>query len=378
MQKVLAVLYFFSVLSYFSALPLRAQLDNIPFRDTLRTTAPPRSVSLQLDYLGYHKNNEYFNEIADGYTLFGQQVILTGQYRATPYLWLEGGISFQRDFGVNAHTEWLPVLRLKYQKARWAFLFGTLEGHLNHGLIEPLFDFERLLSRRLENGFQGWYRGTRFQAELWVDWSQVIYRGSPFRERIDGGANLNYDVLRTEKSTLRIPFQLTGLHLGGQIDTSSEPLVTRFNWASGVVWQHHTGGFVETLSLQQYGVWYLDFSPNPSSLYDKGWGLYSHVNVRLRHLGNIGLSYWKGTTYESSLGGDLFSSATRQFDPAIPGERVRELLILRLVNNIRLNENTWISLRAEPFWDFGNQQFEFSTGLYLTFREGFQVLALKE
>lgn len=372
MQKAVSPAIFLCLFCYFSVTQSCAQLPNYPFYDTLSHRKGKKRLSWHTNYLGYNKNNEYFNKIADGYTLFGQQLITTARYQPNAHLLLEGGVSFRRDFGRNATSEWLPLLRLKYQKGRFAFLFGTLEGHLNHRLIEPLFDFERLITRRLENGFQGWYRSPRFEVEAWVDWTRVIYPGSPFREEITGGLNSDYFLLRNPEQHLRIPVQLTGVHLGGQIDTAPEPLVTRFNLATGLVWQKNwaNGGWLEQLEVHQYGTWYKDFSFNPTSLYDQGWGWYTHLNVKLKHLGNIGVSYWRGTTYESFLGGDLYSSRSRRFGDGLEGERIRELLILRLINNLNLSENFWISLRTEPFWDVQNQKFEFSMGLYAVCRIG--------
>ncbi|MGF1532602.1 MAG: hypothetical protein ACFCUI_02785 [Bernardetiaceae bacterium] len=369
-QKGLVCFYFLSLLSYFSAL---GQLPNLPFRDTLSVGQMPiKGLHLRWDYLGYQKNNEYFNTIADGYTIFGQQLIVSVAYRPAAYFTIEGGASFRRDFGVNARSEWLPVLRLKYERTRWAFLFGTLEGHLNHGLIEPLFDFERLLTRRLENGFQFWYKGNRLRAEAWIDWQRVIYAGSPFQEEIVGGAHIQGQI----SPELAVPLQITAFHAGGQIDTSSEPLVTQLNLALGLVWckDFAEGSFLEQLEWHHYGLAYGDASFRPRQPdYTSGWGYYTHFNARLRRLGNIALSYWSGQRFVAPLGGDLYGSLSRRFDPPLVGESRRELLFLRLIQNLRLHPSLWLSLRAEPFWDFGSQKLEFSTGLYLVYRDAFAI-----
>ncbi len=377
MQKRTVYLVFVLILNYFFASSSIAQIDNTPFLDTLRLSKQPqKTLLLHLDYLGYNKNNEYFNNIADGYTLFGQQAIATLRYRPSAHIFLEGGASFRRDFGINATSEWLPFLRLKFQKDRVSLLFGTLEGNLNHELIEPLFDFERLIARRLENGMQIRYSGNRLKSDIWVDWTIKIDEGDPFRERIDGGLNLQYDLLPSEEKALNTVLQVTGVHLGGQIDTSPERLVTSFNVAAGGVFKREINpkGFVKAFEIHQYGVWHKDFQSS-LGLYDRGWAVYSHANLRLAHLGNIGVSYWRGNTFDSSTGGDLYSSTSRRFAPrgGILGERIRELLIFRFINNISLSKRVWLSSRLEPFYDLQNEKWEFSMALYLTYRQGFKV-----
>jgi hypothetical protein len=129
-----------------------SQLNNSAFEQRMAIqSADSGKLYLGLNLLGFGKNNEYFDTTVEGYTLMGYQVNPYLSYHVAPNVRLDAGVYAQKDFGNEEYSEVKPTLSLKITNGNLGFVFGTLEGSLNHRLIEPLYDFERVLKNRLEN-----------------------------------------------------------------------------------------------------------------------------------------------------------------------------------------------------------------------------------
>lgn len=139
------------IVSYFSEAQVNNQalLHAIPLKE-----GNANEIRINVQALGFVKNNEYFNKIADGYTLFGYQLQPSVSYQPSKDVIIQAGVLLWKDFGAAGYEDIAPTFTIKLRRKQWELLFGTLEGNLNHGYIEPLYDFERLVSNRLEHGVQ--------------------------------------------------------------------------------------------------------------------------------------------------------------------------------------------------------------------------------
>ena len=91
-----------------------AQLDNSAFEDRIEIdSSRQREIYFSLKTLGFFKNNEYSNDIADGFTLFGYQFNPYFSYFAGKNVRIDAGIYLQQDFGVDDFTEIAPYFSLK-------------------------------------------------------------------------------------------------------------------------------------------------------------------------------------------------------------------------------------------------------------------------
>jgi hypothetical protein len=93
---------------------------------------------LALNSFTFFKNNEYFNKIVDGYTLFGSQLNPQLVYYPTEDLRLEAGVFLWKDFGNPLLQQVRPTYRATWTTNRHQFVLGNIRPHLNHGYIEPL------------------------------------------------------------------------------------------------------------------------------------------------------------------------------------------------------------------------------------------------
>src|SRR5690606_37428096 len=149
MLRVIVFIYFFCILSQ----QLRAQLDNHAFENSRKIGEGERNnMYLEFDMLGFVKNNEYFNDIVDGYTLFGYQFSPRIVFYPEDNVRIDAGVFLRKDFGREEYYSFVPTFSIKIKQNNWKIIFGNLEGNLNHQLIEPLYDFERALDDPLETG----------------------------------------------------------------------------------------------------------------------------------------------------------------------------------------------------------------------------------
>lgn len=365
-----------------------AQLPNGLFNDTLRVEAKrAKQLYLGISNLNYTKNNEYFNKIADGYTLFGYQLNPKLIYYPSENLRIEGGVFLWKDFGNEKFTKVLPTFTLKYQRDSLAFLFGNLEGSLQHGLVEPLYDFEKVMLDRLENGMQLLYKHKNYKLDAWIDWQRMLYPAGKYQEEVSGGMATEVYIYRKNALQITAPLQFVAYHKGGQIDSVPNPLMSIFNSSAGLkaAYRPNKQGFWRGITGEYAFVYFTDFSFDKQLPFANGRGQYANVTFHTKPF-DLMVSYWNGTGYMSTRGGALYQSVQQAWrndsfyklsgqniatGQGIYTEKERQLLIVRLLQEIKLFKSVYVSGRFEPFYDLNNKKFQFSHGLYVTYRHNF-------
>jgi hypothetical protein len=341
--------------------------------DTATTRAVPQAGDLRigLNAFTFFKDNEYFNDIVEGYTLFGTQLNPQLVYYPTKELRLEAGVFLWKDFGTPALRQVRPTYRATWTHGAHQFIFGNIRANLNHGYIEPLLDFERVILVPLEEGLQYRLRTKRASVDVWVDWLKQEYPGSNYQEQIAGGLSGSYRLTRPESPVdVSIPLQFTARHAGGQIDTLRAPIQTLFNYATGVVARVPLHGAVlQAVRLNAYGLLFDDHSFSNYRLpYQTGNGLYLNGTVETRYL-DVMLSYWQGHQFFAPLGGNYYQSIASRYGTPGYTDAERRLLLVRLLRDFRISDAAALTVRVEPVYDFNRQLLDFSFGFYLNFRQ---------
>ncbi|WP_027002657.1 hypothetical protein [Hugenholtzia roseola] len=377
-----------------------SEFDTKKIQDSSLNTKLPAGMDWELDYLGYNRNKEYFEAIAEGYTLFGHQILMKVGLEPARFSpqnqhfqknsddslafergrvrW-EGGIFFNQDFGNPTLNQVQPFIRFLYQKKYFKFIFGNLEGQTAHRLLEPLQTYERLQSRRLETGFQAkWDNPKRgLFADFWVDWVRMMVRFDNKQERIQGGAVLEQRFfqkeLATSKYSLSASFQFTGQHRGGQIDTIPDPISNLFNTASGLQFLYEKKEMRHEILKKAYFsahfLTFIDYSPQKQLAFTQGQGWYLNAGAKTKW-GELMLSNWRGDGFFAPMGDELFSSISQLVTVQNPTEKNRHILIIRILNDFLLYKKTYLVLRTEPYYNFNTGRWNFSTGLYVRFKVG--------
>ncbi len=356
----------------------KAQVDSAVAAAKRRTDAYnaahfPVAGNLHLSFnaFTFFKDNEYFNKIVDGYTLFGTQLNPQLVYYPTKDLRLEAGVFLWKDFGNPTLQQVRPTYRATWTVKNHQFIFGNTRPHLNHGYIEPLLNFERVMLKPLEEGVQYRHLGNRLFVDVWVDWLRQQYRFSNFQEEIAGGVSSHYRVTSNQSRwQVTMPFQFTATHRGGQIDTLDKPLQTLFNEALGLEAYRSFGK--NGLNAVRFNAYALGFQDNSFTFwqlpYKRGTAFYLNGTLETKY-GDAMLSYFEGEHFISPLGGDLYQGLSRTVSDPTYTETVRRVLLLRLMRDFRISDAAALTVRVEPVYDLGSRKTDFSFGFYLNFRQ---------
>ena len=346
-----------------------AQVDNHVFYSDSVSSLEQGQFDLRLDHLNFTRNYEYFNKITDGYTLFGFHLIPTVRYQATDKVSLEGGGFIWKDYGAKGFHSVEPVMRFLYQTGRHKIMMGTLEGGLQHKMIEPLYDFENQLNRRLEYGLQWKYATPSAFCDAWIDWRTMIYPQSDQQEEVLGGLHVLRKFEMGSRFSSTLSFQGTAYHKGGQIDTVDKPLVTWFHAAPGATLQYKVSehGFLKAIDLQAFAVGFLDYSFFDAFSYKKTLSPYLNLSLNTK-MGVLMFSYWESTGFPSYQGGKLYRTVSSSMHTPGYQESSRSLLLIRLMSDFKIGPDIWITSRIEPYYDLRNKIWEFNHGFYINYR----------
>jgi hypothetical protein len=360
----------------------QAQLDNRAFLYPLTVQpAYDHQLRLSVNAFQFFKDNEYFNKIADGYTLFGTQFNPRLTYYPSPNLRLEAGIFLWKDYGNPRLQQVRPTFTGVYQSpnGRHRVLFGNIESHLHHGYIEPLFDFERVILKRLEEGLQYKFQTRSVRLDTWVDWQRQQYRYSNYQEEITGGLASEFVLTpdSTRKWRLSVPAQFTAQHYGGQIDTLDKPLQTLFNYSLGLrVARQLASRTVPRLRAEIHGAFFDDHSFTKAYPYSQGTGLYANAGADTRFV-NVLVSYWQGHHFIAPLGGRLYQSVSTTVANPQFTDANRKILLVRFLRDFRLPGHVVLTTRLEPVYDFNAHLLDFSLGVYLNFNQDFFLAKIR-
>ncbi|UOQ98505.1 hypothetical protein MUN81_03215 [Hymenobacter sp. 5317J-9] len=325
---------------------------------------------LSLHAFTFFKDNEYFNKIVDGYTLYGTQLNPQLVYYPTKDLRLEGGVFLWKDFGNPVLQQVRPTFRATWTVGKQQIILGNIRPNLAHNYIEPMFNFERVMLNPLEEGIQVRYQGDRLFVDQWVDWQRQQYRYSNYQEEVAGGVSSSYRISPDgSRWTVSIPFQFTAIHHGGQIDTLNKPLQTAFNEAFGLVAHYSVAGpTVRGVRFNGYVLGFQDYSFTAGQFpYKYGRGLYLNGTLETRFV-DVMLSYWQGSRFIAPLGGDLYQSASRTVSNPDFRDPQRNIVLLRLMRDFRIGDAAALTARAEPLFDLNAKLLDYSFAMYLNVR----------
>ncbi|WP_442588678.1 hypothetical protein ACSBL2_21830 [Pedobacter sp. AW31-3R] len=360
-----------------------AQFNNTAIENRIRPDSNAvGEVHFNFYNFNYVRNYEYSNQFHDGYTLYGSQLQPQLVYFAHPNLAIVAGAYIRKDFGDNGVHDAKPLFTLKYHKKDLTLNFGTIEGGIHHGYIEPLWNFERQITEPVQYGTQLLVEKEKFKLDAWIAWQKQIYRPSPVKEQIIGGLSTETRLLYRNGWKLSIPAQFLAYHKGGQIDLlKDEPLQTLFNGATGFkLHKELGGGNVREVFTDNYVAAYKDFSPTKTLAYQGGFGLWLNAGMETK-FGSLVASYWKGNNFMSIKGMPLYESVSTTMYDYGHKESNRSILLLRYAYQKELIPNLYLDVRVEPHIDLGTSQTEklqFQHSFFLTYKEDFRLFKVKK
>ncbi len=376
MKRFIFLFAIISAVTLFS--PVSAQVDNHFFYDIHPVdTAFNKSLRIGADLLPFIKNNEYFNNIVEGYTLFG--------YQLKPYLSLypsknvriDAGGYFLRDFGGHRFRQIKPYFMVKYVVPHFSIIFGDIEGTLTHRILEPLYDFERIINKRMEEGLQFKWDSRKLNIDTWINWENFIQLGDSDQEIFNAGLQANYYLVNVSSFTLSIPLQVLARHHGGQINVGNAPVYTVYNTATGIRagLRFRKRSWLEVLQFEGYYLGYSGEAISSVVPYSGGNGILAQFMAGNRFV-NLYVSYWKGHDFYAPIGTPYYQSVSVTYAGDHYSEADRNLLFFRLCFQKKLSENLDLAFRFEPIYDLDNHILDHSESLYLRFNTSWHLLKL--
>lgn len=357
---ILAVFLFISFGAY-------AQMDYPIFKHTNNIQpSDSEKLTLSLYNLSYINNTEYFTNIPLSGTLFGYQLIPELKYQPNSRFVIRAGVYVQKEFGRKEYTSLLPTFSVKYKAKQSSYIIGTLEGNINHGFIEPIYDYKLLLNERLENGFQFFVDTKPYSHDFYINWRKAIHLGDPFKEEFDIGYSANFNVINNKNFQLKVPLQMLYSHKGGQIDNTNESLTSLVNDAIGLSMNFNLGDrFLQKIGFDNYYVNYRDISGEKKQPYISGNAYLSHALFKFKYF-DIDVRYWNSYGFINPRGNSLFSSVSEKYIGLT--ETHRHLLLFGFIYNTPIFEGGNFNFRISPYRDFIEKKTEYSYEMYFSYQ----------
>jgi len=395
---------FLSVYFFLISFVLQAQYNNL-FQNKDSLSYMPHSLSIGIKHLNYIKNNEYFNLIADGYTLIGSKTdaeIVLKPYHNYNFT---AGFTFIKYAGIDTFTQTIPYLSLNIKKGNNNFYLGKLYTSDFHQLPQILYSNERILDKRyIENGLQHRFTNTNWSTDTWLEWEYFIFKKDSLRERLNFGHTTNYTYF-FKNGSIKIPFQLYLHHRGGQINqsvinTQNNNTITVSNIGMGVSLERSFFSKNRIGFTYQYFMHHINTNQAEEFIFKSGkahWGQLFFIRKNIF----ASINYWKSDKFVSVKGDDMFQSVSRRVEKFTDSnnqtinvfeahtEPNRELIYMQFRFKKEIYQNLFVGFSSEFFYQLNksninspvynatvHHQLDYNTELFLIFTFQHKLFAL--
>ena len=373
------------------------QNNLLVFSDSIHKNT--NTVYLNFDDLSFIKNNEYFNLIADGYTLFGNKLDVDLSIKPHQNYQVKVGFMALKYYGLDAFSKIIPSFSLQINQGNNTYIFGKLQNNDKHLLSDQIYGFERLLDKRsIENGVEHRYKNKHWQTDTWLEWEHFIKKNDSDRERLNFGQTTTYHTTIAKNWEITLPLQLYLHHRGGQINqrnTQTEHLNNAMvvaNISGGLQLSKKVSNRAEWGAEYQYFIHSIN-SDNVEELHFKNGSahLISAFFKTAKWQGN--LSYWKADKFVAPKADDMYQSISKRVEKytdsqanpetvfATYTEPNRELLHGFVSYKNKLFKDLYIGAQLDAYLQLNegtiqsnrynvsvNNQFDYAIGLYILYR----------
>lgn len=341
-------------------------------------TTAKNDLIFRLENNNFFKNDEYFSDYAEGYTLPGFLLQPSLMYYAGSRFRFRAGAMLVQFFSDHKLTDVLPVISVQFLAAKnFYIIMGALKGNVEHKLIEPVFDPENQYFRPVENGFQFLYDSYVFSMDLWLDWEQFISKEDTIPEKFTIGFSSNINL--TDKQSdwiVGIPLQLLAFHQGGQISDFNDDTYSMINPAGGVSVARKTGeGFIRQIWMKGYFIGFDQFSGSLNMGFKKGWAAYPVAGLNYKY-GQLMVGYWHADNFFALKGNPVFQSVSNYKTGYY--NQYRDIGVVNIIfTRTFWDEQIKFNAGFEGYYDFPAGRFDYSYGMSLLFTPDFKLVKVK-
>ena len=348
------------------------------YRDQELDTKWSNSIGFRVENSNFLKNNEYFNNIIEGYTLIGWFLNPKFVYYPAKNVRIEAGGHFLMYDGTDKFTKVLPTLSVQYKVSKSVdIVLGTLYGNVNHHMIEPVFRYEYFFTDNIENGLQVLIKKKHYRGDIWINWQNYIFKGDDDQEVFTLGLS-NYFLLTNPESNhrLSIPLQILFVHHGGQINETSKKMQTHNNSAIGLSYAYKIkGNFLDEIGAEQYYAMFYDISGGSyQTPYIMGYGIYSVLFAKAKGFILNG-TWWYSDHYISLRGHPIFQSKSTRYTNYY--EQMRAFITGRLMYEYEIIQGLDVGAGFELYGNLYDQEVEYWYMFYINFNRDFFIKKFK-
>ncbi len=371
---------FFLLLFVFQINSLKITAQYYPesfYQQTKLDSTLENSLLFRIENSNFLKNNEYFGDFIQGYTLIGYFVNPRLVYYPAKNAKIEIGAHLLKYSGIDEFTKVIPTLRFHFKASKSTdIVIGTLYGSANHKTIEPLFRHENFYTENIENGLQFLFDTKVYKGDIWINWQQFIFKGDDKQEIFTMGlSNKIFLNGRNKKHSLSVPFQMIFVHKGGQINDTKEKLITINNSAVGLNYSYNFNGkFFKSTTFESYLAGFNDMSTENQFPYIQGYGIYSAASVKASYF-NLRVAHWYGDSYMSGRGHPIFSSVSTIWNDYT--EKERALINTRCMFEKSILKGMNVGAGFEVFSDLYNYTGDYWYLFYINFNSDFFIKNFK-
>jgi len=369
--------YFLIILLLFGFLSFAQYNPNSFYQSTELDSSLENTLLFRVENSNFLKNDEYFNDIIQGYTLIGYFINPKLVFYPAKNAKIEAGVHFLKYSGIDSYTQAYPTLTFHYKASKSTdIILGTLYGSTNHEMIEPIFRYEYFFTDNVENGLQFLFHNQVYKGDIWINWQQFIFKGEDKQEIFTLGLSNRFFLNKKDsKHSFSIPLQVVFIHQGGQINETSTPLTTLNNTAIGLAYNYNpSGGFIKSANIESYYVGFKDMSTTYQLPYIQGYGIYSMASVKASYF-DLRVSHWFGDFYTSGRGHPIFTSISTFYDNYT--EPQRALISGRLMFEKNILKGLDIGAGFESYFDLYNYYLDYWYMFYIHFNRDFFIKKFK-
>ncbi len=340
-------------------------------------TAKQNDLIFRLETNVFFKNNEYFSDYTQGYTLPGFILRPEVVYYAGNRLKFTAGANLIQFFGDDHLFDVKPVVSAQLRASdKFFIILGALKGNLQHGLIEPVYDPDNQYFRPVENGLQFLFNSRRFSFDTWLDWEQFISWGDTVPERFTAGFTGNLAITgKDSKIEVGLPVQLLASHQSGQISDYNDDTYSMLNTVLGLKTGVNAGsGFIRRVWVDGYYLGFSQFSGSMDLGFESGYALYPLTGFDYKY-GQFMVGYWYADNFYSLKGNQEFMSISDFKDDFYSRYRNMGTAKATFYKSF-MDDQIKLNVCFNVYYDFPSSLFDYSYGVSLIYTPEFRIINL--
>ena len=331
-------------------------------------------LNFRFESLGFFWNNEFQGGLVKGYTLPGAFLRPKLTYSPADDLYLEVGAHLLFYSGTGHTSTAIPWFSARYRfTEKFSVVTGNLDQTNQHGLIEQLWEPERIYTDKPESGLQFLYSGKKLHAQTWISWEQFIMQNDPFQEKFTYGLTGDYRAFQNSELTVSLPVQVLFYHQGGEINTNPDgprPSVqTHANFLAGWEMAMNMGEKIKTINLNGYWLGYDAVTKDSNTLpFDLGHAFLIETSAQTKN-SRISVSYWNGYQFLAPKGRYIYQSASWD-DPTLT-QPERSMLTAKYFWQKNITKGARVAFQIDSYIDLMTSDLSYSYGFFLLLNTDF-------